>query len=296
MGLSRKKLYGIALMVIIVSATLVYYAWYSMTNKTNKISSPKVAILDGGAIWVGVNPFFLDNITKVFEAAGYIVDYYGSENVTVELFMNLPTLGYNIIIFRNQRSWTAIYTGEKYDQWKYTNEQLNGELENGGSYFAITAALVKNSMRGRFKNSTIIDMGCNSLCNTNMSVEFINRGAKVFIGWRNSQPIRMADHATELLISHLITEGKTIEQAVNETMKEKNTYPVLAYYPPEVGDTVITDEMFDVGFTPDYLMMLLQILIPVDIVGGIAVIVDVISRRRRKRKKAMARSENNESK
>ncbi|MDH5389865.1 MAG: hypothetical protein OEX10_01765 [Candidatus Bathyarchaeota archaeon] len=45
--------------------------------------------------------------------------------------------------------------------------------------------------------------------------------------------------------------------------------------------------MFDIGFTPDYLSMLLQILIVVDIIGVIAVVVDVILRRRRKRKKAM---------
>lgn len=47
-------------------------------------------------------------------------------------------------------------------------------------------------------------------------------------------------------------------------------------------------EMLDIGFTPDYLAMLLQILIAVAIIGVIAVIVDVILRKRRKRKKVMA--------
>jgi len=62
---------------------------------------------------------------------------------------------------------------------------------------------------------------------------FVERGAKVYIGWRQSVLADHTDQATELLLKHLITERKIINQSVTETMTEMGPYPVLAYYPPE---------------------------------------------------------------
>jgi len=238
----RKTLCGVTLIAIIVSVALTVFLL--PTNQTFQLQA---GIIDQAVIVEGFNPDFANPVTNILEEAGYIVDYYKGEEVTVEFYKNLPKYGYSIIIIRTHSRPTGICTGEQYEKTKHVSEQLNGQLiqifVTTESYFGITATFVENSMRGKFRNSTILMMGCDGLSETTMAEAFVERGAKVYIGWRQSVLANHTDLTTELLLKHLITERKTIEQAVTETMKEVGLYPVLAYYPPEAEEmTVIANK------------------------------------------------------
>jgi len=238
--LSKKRLCGIALAIIILSAALIYFSWHSQTNQTLQL---KAVIADQAALTVGFDATFVATVMTLLNESGYKVDYYIGDQVTVDLYRNLPKQGYDIIILRVHTP--NIFSGEPYDESKYVNEQLGGELAHAiyinFSYFAITPSFVKNSMKGKFRNSTVIHMGCGGLLDTSMAEAFVERGAKVYIGWRSTVLADHMDRATEFLLKHLVTERKTVEQAVTETMKDVGPYPVLAFYPSEAGMTVIAD-------------------------------------------------------
>ncbi|MGQ9459972.1 MAG: hypothetical protein ACUVRA_01905 [Candidatus Bathyarchaeaceae archaeon] len=233
--LSRKWLCAIALAIIIASTTLIYLSWHSPTDQTFQL---KAVIIDQATL-TSVNEFFFEATMSIVKEANYtVVDYYAGEEVTVEFYRNLPSYSYSLIVMRTHSRPMAICTGEPYDKTEHVPEQLTGELVQtfvgDGTYFGITASFIKN-MRGNFHNATILNMGCNALSETAIAEAFIEKGAKTYIGWKQSVMSYHTDQATILLLRHLITERKTIEQAVTETMTEMGPYPVLDYYPPEAG-------------------------------------------------------------
>jgi hypothetical protein len=86
-------------------------------------------------------------------------------------------------------------------------------------------------------------MGCEGLNNTRMAEAFIEKGAKVYIGWTSSVSASYTDQATAHLLQHLIAEKQTIKQAIDNTMKEVGLdlaySSTLGYYPLESGDCSI---------------------------------------------------------
>ena len=208
------------------------------------------------------NQSFVGNVTEILEQAGYTVDYYPGEEVTVEFYKNLPTHGYKLIILREHSSATviqgkefvesplALFTSEPYSQTKYISEQLSGHLiiayypmPETSYYFAIWPKFVTANMEGRFRNTIIVTMGCEGLTNTKMAEAFIEKGAKAYISWSQSVSASHTDQATIYLLQSLLTENQTIEQAVESTMKEVGPDPaynsLLIYYPISSGNYTI---------------------------------------------------------
>lgn len=208
------------------------------------------------------NQSFIDNTTEILEQAGYTVDYYPGEEVTVEFYRNLPTHGYRLIILRVHSTATqhqgkesvegpvAFFTSELYSQTKYDYEQLTGQLAiahypmpESLYYFAILPKFVTVNTEGRFHNTIIVMMGCEGLTNTKMAEAFIEKGAKAYIGWSGEVSASHTDQATIYLLTHLLGEKQTIEQAVENTMKEVGPDPaynsLLIYYPIGSGNHTI---------------------------------------------------------
>jgi len=211
------------------------------------------------------NETFVDQTTEILEQAGYEVDYYPGEEVTVELYRKLATLGYSLVLLRVHSSATELwgeelvegpvcfFTSEPYSETKYLYEQLDRQLiefcyavPEPPYYFGIRPKFVTASTEGRFQNTTILMMGCEGLANTKMAEAFIDKGADAYIGWSGSVSASHTDQATIYLLAHLLAENQTIEQAVENTMKEVGPDPVydslLLYYPPESGDYAILDK------------------------------------------------------
>lgn len=75
------------------------------------------------------NPAFVDRATSLLQSAGYTVDYFPGETVSVGLYQRLPALGYDLIILRSHSARisaegaksddVALFTGEPIDLSTY---------------------------------------------------------------------------------------------------------------------------------------------------------------------------------
>jgi cell division protein FtsB len=266
----RQRRIGTVIFTALILIVVLFSAYFGNSllsqpqNQTlsQEPSQPKAAIVDQLSLTYP-NQTFIEAATNILKQAGYSVDYYPGEEVTVEFYRNLPTHGYKIIILRVHSSaaelkgkefvetLVGIFTAEQYSQTRYVYEQLTDQLVIASSYtmpqppyyFAIVPKFVTSSMKGTFKNTVIIMMGCKGLNNTKMAEAFIEKGAKAYIGWKGSVSASHTDTATISLLQHLITEKQTIKQAIENTMKEVGPDPTyksqLTYYPLEAGDTCV---------------------------------------------------------
>lgn len=267
----RERRIGLAITVaiLIIMISVSGFLINSMLNQpstnqtTSSASQPKAAIVDHLSLTMP-NQTFIQTAINTLKQAGYTVDYYPGEEVTVEFYRNLPTHGYGLIILRVHSSATDIggtegpvvlFTSERVSETKYVYEQLTDQLmgvaysmqekEKGITYFGISPLFVTNSINGRFQNTIIIMMGCEGLDNPLMAEAFVEKGAKVYISW--SQPV-LASHtdlATSHLLQHFLIEKQTLKESVRETFKEVGFDPayksLLIYYPLEVGDQTVED-------------------------------------------------------
>lgn len=242
--------------------TVFTYAFLSQSqNQTTNTdySKSKAAIVDQLSLTFP-NQTFIEAATTILEQAGYTVDYYPGEEVTVEFYRNLPTHGYSLIILRAHSTTggfpsLSLFTSERYDKFKYLQEQLTDkicavaysieEMKTGKLYFGITPSFVKASMNGKFANTVIIMMGCEGLNNTQMARAFTEKGAKVYISWTQSVSAFHTDRAITHLLQHFLIEKLTLQESLRETFKEVGFDPVcqtlLIYYPRDVGEQTIED-------------------------------------------------------
>ena len=208
------------------------------------------------------NDELLENVTEVLESRGFEVDVYLGENVTVNLMRKL-TKGYKLIIMRVHSSYThfprmflpnntvVLITGERYVKSKYFREEalemlvastVVPELRLAYGYFAITPRFVK-ALNGSFGNAIVIAMGCNTLYTTSMAKAFIDKGAKVYIGWDDYVSAEHMDKALGLLVKLLIVDKITVKNAVDKVNEEIGVDPIykakLVYYPLHSGNVNI---------------------------------------------------------
>jgi len=226
------------------------------TNQTSSFAL-KAAIVDhlsleSPSAATQPNQTFVEMVTRLLEQAGYTVDYYEGEKVTVDFYRNLATHHYGVLVLRvhsaviYEKESLSMFTSEVYSTTKYIQEQLNDELTAGKFrdsptvYFAIPPLFVINCMKGNFENTTVIMMGCGGLEYETMAEAFVEKGAKVYVSWSEDVSSSHTDYATTVLLKHLLNESQTIQQAVNGTNQEVGPDPVyegtLLYYPQEAGN------------------------------------------------------------
>jgi len=258
---SRKTLaYG----VIVVAFVLACFLVYSSLNS----SPPKAAIVDHlGFFPEQRNQAFVSACIDILEEGGLTWAYHKGEEVTVDFYRNLPSYGSSLIILRvhsatmetEKGTILGLFTSERYSveaAKKYREDILDDRLvrafftEGDEEYFGIVPRFVEESMKGEFKNTIIIMMGCEGLGHeeltyTDMAEAFVKKGAKVYISWDGPVGINHTDKATVQLLQSVILHKRTIKGAVTETMeivgKDPNYNSTLQYYPktPEVGNYTI---------------------------------------------------------
>jgi len=260
---SRKRVaYGV---LIVVSILACFFIYFSLSS-----SPPDVAIVDHLSFFPEQrNPTFVDTCKTILEEEGLTWAYHKGEEVTVNFYRNLPSWGTRIIILRVHsaimRTETGIisilglFTSERYSDEaakKYREDVLDDRLvkafftEGAEEYFGIVPKFVEESMKGEFKNTVIVMMGCEGLgyeelTYTDMAEAFIKKGAKVYISWDGSISLDHTDQATVQLLQSLILRKRTIDGAVTETMeivgKDPTYNSTLRYYPEtaEAGNYAI---------------------------------------------------------
>ncbi len=255
------------LFAILMVAFILFIAFsaFSPSSSTQKTQS-NVAIIDQLSIGTP-NQTFLDNVVETFSSVDLEVDIFSGEEVTVEFYKSLPSLGYGIIVFRVHSAYPLenpelipiedprwpvyLFTGESYDEEKYVIEQLTDKVspakvtENSPSYFAVGPDFVREIMDGRFPNTLIILSSCGGLYSLDLADAFIEKGAMGLISWNDLVDLGHTDSAIDFLIRSIFIEKLDIESAVKKTMDEVGPDPYyesfLLYYPDDVGKITISE-------------------------------------------------------
>ncbi|HXV67067.1 MAG TPA: hypothetical protein VD731_07585 [Nitrosopumilaceae archaeon] len=245
---------GIAIILIGFSITLV--------SQNFQMDSPKLQIMNTGNPRAAIidqldeeipNKEFHEKITNYLTNAGYDVDLYTTEKVTVDLYKNLPSMDYKLIIIRSHslgdgyiEESSSLFTGEKYSDHKYIKEQFLGyvgravpilmqEVNRGGglehfrnnTYFTVGSKMVDELMVGKFDNSVIILGGCETMQESRLADSFLKRGAMEVVGWSGLIDAQNNDNIM-IEIVRQTTENKTkLDQTidnVNENIKGRLYY------------------------------------------------------------------------
>ena len=236
---------------------LSYLNQSSLSNSSRE-SLPKAAIVDHLSI-SQPNQTFTEEATALLNEAGFVVDYYKGELVTVEFYRNLPRHDYRLIILRVHcasyspaRRVLDFFTSELYSKSKHVEEQLKDRVtavafgpyeayeEGDPVYFGITDKFVRFSMIGEFSDTMVIMMGCDGLRYDDMAAAFIEKGAEVYVGWSRLVSALHTDQVTIDLLRRFLIEEQTIEEAITAAMDELGADPdyesILLHYPDEHGD------------------------------------------------------------
>jgi hypothetical protein len=244
----KKWLAIISFLVIFIAGLSSLAYWQNSMVSTP--SGPRAAIVDQLSL-TAPNQTFVDTATAMLKQAGYAVDYYSGDQVTVDCYRNLASLGYGIILLRVHcgysptRQTISFFTSEVYSPSEYSVDQLAGYLhedffvypppDGEPGYFSITPSFVENAMSGRFNGTTVIMMGCYGLMYPVMAEAFVAKGAKVYISWNGSVESDHTDEATITLLQHLTVENQPVAEAVKNTLEAVGEDPeynsTLTYYP-----------------------------------------------------------------
>jgi hypothetical protein len=219
---------------------------------TGSAAGPRAAIVDHLAL-TQPNPAFAETATELLRQAGYTVDYYPGEQVTVEFYRQLPTWGHELIILRvhsalgrvgdRPADWVTLFTSDSYDKTRFRTDQTKQRLsmvsyyKDGPQYFGIMPGFIKSSMKGDFPETTIVIMGCDGLKSDTVAEAFVEKGAKAVVAWDGLVSSEHTDAATERLLQLLLIDELTLPEAVAQTMAEVGPDPshdsVLRLYPSE---------------------------------------------------------------
>jgi hypothetical protein len=244
-----------------IAAVVVFVRLYPMGRPSpNNGGGLKAAIVDQLSS-VSENEIFVANVTEELENYGFEVDLYQGDEITVDLYRQLPTHGYKLIIFRAHSGLlaedeevmvkTVLFTNENYSQSKYLAEQLNDRLlmarvdEGYPMVFGIPPEFIRESMEGQFDDAVVIMMGCSGLFLRDLAPAFIDKGASVYVAWNGSVELYYVDEATPYLMRQLCSGNLTIEEAVDSTMDVIGPDPEhragLKYYPSASGDKKVEE-------------------------------------------------------
>lgn len=232
-GLWKIAIYLLAAIVICSAAVAIFLNF----SRPGEPEVHKAALVDHLSLTFP-NQRFIDNTTEILEQAGYTVDYYPGEEVTVEFYRYLPTHHYDLVILRvhsgriNTPNGTptdnvALFSSEPYNPEKYVEEEKAGLIGSAryhsnlsSLYFAITPSFVMLGMEGKFEDSTVILMGCDGFKSDTMARAFANKGANAFISWSGPIPASYTDAVTESLLKHFLIERLPLKEAMLKTKGE----------------------------------------------------------------------------
>ena len=261
----RRKIALLAALAVGLSAAGV--AAYLLVGSSEPSGPPRAAIVDQLSLTFP-NQAFVEEATRTLEQAGYVVDYYPGEQVTVDFYRDLPTRDYDMLVVRAHSAQAIdneiavdefLFSSEPYSKTKYLDEQrdrrltvayaletdarslgraeLQEAIKKAPKYFGVASGFIESSTRGDFEDATVVLMGCDVLSLKRLAGAFVGKGADAVVGWDNSVSAGHTDAATTRFLRHLVTDGRTVDEAVAQTMDEVGPDPVygakLLLYAPE---------------------------------------------------------------
>jgi len=205
------------------------------------------------------NPDYQDKAISYLEVAGFQVDLYTTEEITVDFYKELPSMDYEFIVLRThslaiygEKPSVWLFTGEMYSNEEHIVETMSGQLSPGvplvvtrdqsktysdalkERHFMIGSKFVDEIMEGQFPGSVMILGGCETLGLKLLANSFISRGASSVIGWNQLVDVIDNDKAILSLLEEILINGLEIEDAVNLVMddfvKDKKSKLRLGYH------------------------------------------------------------------
>jgi hypothetical protein len=232
-------------------------AGFSVLRPEQGPAQRRAAIIDELGI-TDPNPTLIARTRDTLAQAGYAVDVYPNEQVTVDLYRDLPGRGYQVVIIRGhssgeqaavdpktgaatQEPLVSLFTSEPYSKDRHVDDQRARRLNvvqiahsypegafgdarvsnpPNDRYFGITPLFMEHSARGRFKNTTVLLMGCDAANSDGMAAALIRKGAGVVAGWDGPVSVGHTDAALEHVLNHVFVDGLAPRDAVAATMTD----------------------------------------------------------------------------
>ena len=219
--------------------------------------APRVLIIDQLSL-TQPNPEFEQQARAILEPAGFAVDYIPGEDASVDLYRQLPSYGYELILWRAHAGRlvgedgeltdeTYLFTSETYTPEKYVRDQVEGRLklvayddvaaDAGEFFFGIPGDFVADAMEGDFGGAKVILMGCDIFRAEHMARSFVERGAGAVVGWDRPVSAAHTDAVTLNLIQRFVDGETSAQAAAAATMEELGPDPFydaeLLAYPAE---------------------------------------------------------------
>ena len=203
---------------------------------------------------------FHNKTSEYFRAAGFEVDIVTTEGVTVDFYKNLPPMDYKFVVIRTHGAdnengdEVVLFTGEKYTEEKYIQEQLFGLVQKAApilevdyttesneesdwvivnetyrymsspakisthaenEFFAISPKMVE-SMNGKFKDTIFLLGGCNTLSNPSMATSLLDKGASLVIGWDDTVGNLDNDYAMLKFLENHLQKNMDIDENIQD--------------------------------------------------------------------------------
>jgi len=246
--LKKKKLLLVAWIVAVVIGITLSLSPLSFQNDSQfeimDSGTPKAVIIDQLHNELPSKDF-QNKVTEYLTGAGYKVDLYTTDEITIDFYKKLPAMNYEYIVIRSHAlgegmvdKSASLFTGEKYSEHKYIKEQFLGHIGRGvpilygemmkldgdrimdKTYYVIGSKFVEEFMVGNFQNSTIILAGCETAKDSKLAESFLKRGASEVIGWTG-----LVDSTNNVLVvldvlDKTLGSGIEMKDAIQLTMKK----------------------------------------------------------------------------
>jgi hypothetical protein len=260
--MDKRKRYVILFSIfMLVILSIFFKSFYS----NESVEEPNRAVIVDGLVGYP-NQTFISQATKILSSAGFECEVVEPSEVTVDLYQNLPSEGYDLIILRvhcgplrkelSQGEYlpegTAFFTTELYETDKYERLQDKGLLavariqgDEANRYFAIPPWFFEK-MDDSFVNTTIILDSCYGFWSDApliMAETLRQKGVIMFIGWNGEVQVEHTDTAILSLIKNLYEAKMSVDESIDAVMKNIGPDPYygskLFYYPIESGNLVL---------------------------------------------------------
>ncbi len=241
------KIFFLAIIVVVTSAIITINLQPDFIQIENQSFNeiPKAAIIDQ-LHNDKPNKNYQQNVTKYLETAGYEVDLFTTDDITVDFYKKLPSLNYEFIVIRTHslgigevEESSSLFTGEIHSDYDHIQEQYSRLVGNGvpflpreveelggldalkdETYFVVGSKFIDEAMLGTFPQSKIILAGCETTQGTQLAESLLYRGASEVVGWDGLVSSRQNDEVIMQVLEETLVNGIELEDAVESVMQQ----------------------------------------------------------------------------